>query len=213
MEAQAFRRLALAELDAVHRLAYHLLLDEQEAGDAVQETYLRALKAGGRFELTEQGLRPWLFTILHNVVSTHASKRNRQPSLVSDFDGHAAKADGDGDAACWEVASLNWDDLDQRLGRAIRELPLAYRTAFLLSAVEGLRYRQIAEVTEVPVATVTSRLYRARQILACRLGEIAAERGMVTARPHHAKGGMERHAGELSVQWPSRSESTTSAST
>ena len=188
MEAQAFVALALAELEGVHRLAYHLLLhDEQEAGDAVQETYLRALKAGGRFELTGQGLRPWLSKILHNVISTHAMKRNRRPSLLGDFDDHTARADGNADAACCEVAALNWDDLDQRLGRAIRALPLAYRTAFLLSAVEGLRYREIADVTEVPVATVTTRLYRARQILASRLGDVAAERGFTREhRPEHA---------------------------
>ena len=177
MDQNEFRKLALAEMDAVHRLAYHLAHDPQEAGDYVQETYLRALKSSADFELSEHGLRPWLFKILHNVVHTHSARRARQPTLVSDFEGHEARSDPTPDGPWSQVAELNWEHIDERLVRAIRDMPVTYRTVFLLSAVEGLRYRQIADVTDLPVTTVTTRLYVARQLLSSRLGDLAAENG------------------------------------
>ena len=67
---EEFRRLAVLELEAVHRLARHLAARPDHADDLVQETYLRAFKSRRDFHLTPLGLRPYLFKVLHNVVHT-----------------------------------------------------------------------------------------------------------------------------------------------
>ncbi|MEM1098982.1 MAG: sigma factor, partial [Planctomycetota bacterium] len=63
MDSAAFRELAMQEMDAVYRMAMTLARDPNEASDLVQETYLKAFKAEGRFELREAGVKPWLFKI------------------------------------------------------------------------------------------------------------------------------------------------------
>lgn len=162
MEQSEFGNLALAELDAVYRLAYHLAQRPDEVDDLVQETYLRAFKFVGSYRPTDHGIRPWLFKILHNVLNTRLSQDQRRRELTDGLRHEAAVAPVDGDPHAAELATINWDGIDERLKAAIAELSLAHRTTFLLCAVEGLGYREIADVTEVPVGTVMSRLYRAR---------------------------------------------------
>jgi RNA polymerase sigma-70 factor (ECF subfamily) len=73
------------------------------------------------------------------------------------------------------LADLDWEQVDERLKRAIHDLPLAYRTVFLLASIEGLKYREIAEVLEMPIGTVMSRLFRARTTLLEALTDLAGE--------------------------------------
>ena len=179
MEEKAFRSLALAELEAVHRLAHHLAPRQQDAEDWVQETYLRALKSAGGFQLGPRGIRPWLFKILHNVMNTRLARQGKAPAAAGDLDGRAdASPDGQvGGQAGWiDLASIDWEQIDGRLVRGIAALPAAQREAFLLFAVEDLAYREIADVTGVPIGTVMSRLHRARQALSRELAVLAPER-------------------------------------
>ncbi|MBC7785722.1 MAG: sigma-70 family RNA polymerase sigma factor [Burkholderiales bacterium] len=179
MEEKEFQRLALNELPAVFRLAYHLAAKRHEVDDLVQETYLHALKASATFQLADHGMRPWLFKILRNVINEHYGKQQREAKLA--VNAHEPVAD-DGQPGISEVPSLaevNWDQVDERLKHAIDELPLNLKTVFLLSAVEGLRYREIAEVIGAPVGTVMSRLFRAREMLSVRLATLAGEQGLV----------------------------------
>lgn len=178
MDPEAFSKLALAEMDAIYRLAYHLAQHSQEADDLVQETYLRAFKSAAGFRPNEHGIRPWLFKILHNVLNTRLSQEHRQRELVEGLHHEPAPAPSGGDDAPPSVRTIDWDNVDQRLKAAIQDLSLPHRAVFLLCAVEGLSYGEVAEVTEVPVGTVMSRLYRARAILAERLADLAAERGI-----------------------------------
>ncbi|QQE10595.1 sigma-70 family RNA polymerase sigma factor [Planctomycetota bacterium] len=178
MDSQSFRELALAEMDAVYRMAMHLSRHPDEAADLVQETYLKALKAEGRFELREQGVRPWLFKILHNNFYTRVGKKKREPTLGDDLPEQAVYSEVDEEAPAWDLASLDWEMVDDRLKKAIEDLPDHYREVLLLWAVEGLKYREVAEVIGVPLGTVMSRLYRARAILSERLADLAAESGI-----------------------------------
>lgn len=182
MEPGEYRRLAIAEIDAVYRLAYYLCNQAHEADDAVQETYLRAFKAGDGFTLTEHGLRPWLFRILHNVVIARGAKQKQQPSLMSEFDGIAQGGSHDEHPAPMGATGIDWEHIDERLKRAIGELPLSYRTAFLLCAVEDLKYREIAEIMEAPIGTIMTHIFRARATLAARLQGLAAEHGLPAER-------------------------------
>lgn len=183
---EQFRTLALGELQAVYRLAIHLARNPADADDLVQETYVRAFKSEDTFRLSESGVRPWLLKILHNVFLTKL-KRARLEPVATDFSNDLAeKRDEDADLAGQALADLDWEQVDERLKRAIQELPEAYRTVFLLSSVEGLKYREVADVLEMPIGTVMSRLYRARSMLLEQLQDLAAELrldGKSTANP------------------------------
>jgi RNA polymerase sigma-70 factor (ECF subfamily) len=178
--------MAVAEIDAVHRMALHLSRNPDEANDLVQETYLRAFRGEGTFTLGDRGIRPWLFKILHNTFFTRKDRAKREP-LLSDDLGNAPTsaggspgsggAGGNGEPA-WDLASLNWEQVDDRLKHAIDELPEHYRAVLLLWAVEGLKYREIADVLDVPLGTIMSRLFRTRAILSEKLSGLAAEHGI-----------------------------------
>jgi RNA polymerase sigma-70 factor (ECF subfamily) len=197
MDRASLQKLVLAEVEPVHRLAYHLCRDRHEAEDLVQETYLRALRSADSFRPGDYGVRPWLFKILHNVLHTRRARDRREREVLrrqserQPMEENAPAASyptNDVHAAGATVGQLDWDAMDERLYRAIRLLPLAHRTVFLLAAVEDLKYREISEIVDAPVGTVMSRLSRARAALASQLDELAAEknlrhRGPATERP------------------------------
>ena len=178
LETTEFHDLALAELDAVHRMAFHLCRKGDQVADLVQETFLRALKAEASFELRERGMRPWLFKILHNVFYTKMDRDRRAPTLADDLRHEGVASELDNPAPAWDLSSLDWEQVDGRLKRAIDDLDPRYRDVLLLWAVEGLKYREVADVLDVPLGTVMSRLYRARAILSEQLAEVAAEHGI-----------------------------------
>ena len=178
LDRDAFRQLAVAELDAVYRMAFHLARQPDEAADLVQETYLRAIKAEAGFELREKGIRPWLFKILHNVFYTRVGKKQREPALMEDLSQERDSRYDQAEPPAWDLAGLDWEQVDDRLKHAIGELGEHYRLVLLLWAVEGLKYREIADVLDVPLGTVMSRLYRARCELTEKLADLAAEHGI-----------------------------------
>lgn len=178
MQGDTFHTLILAELDAVYRLACHLSRSHQLAEDLVQETYLRALKSAATFKLGEQGVRPWLFKILHNVIHTRGAETRRERSALEELQQQASGASQASQTPIDCSLPVNWDGVDERIKQSIADLPLTYREVFLLSAVEELKYRDIADVMELPIGTVMSRLARARTMLVERLAALAAERGL-----------------------------------
>jgi RNA polymerase sigma-70 factor (ECF subfamily) len=178
MNRDAFRELALAELDSVYRMAMRLARHPDDAADLVQETYLKAFKAEHRFELREAGVRPWLLKILHNSFYSRVARQKRERPVGDDLPEPVAESEQDSPEPAWDLASLDWEQVDQRLKRAIEELPEHYREPLLLWAVEGLKYREIADVLEVALGTVMSRLHRARGILSAKLSDLAAETGV-----------------------------------
>jgi RNA polymerase sigma-70 factor (ECF subfamily) len=175
IDGKEFRSLAMAELPAVYRMAFHWAANAPDADDLVQETYLRAFKAENSFKLGEIGVRPWLLRILHNAFLTRVKRAKLEPVASEIAETMAEQRGEDADLAGQALADLDWEQVDQRLKRAIQELPLTYRTAFLLSAIEGLKYREIAEILEMPIGTVMSRLFRARTMLLEQLSDLAGE--------------------------------------
>ncbi len=175
---EQFESLALEHLDAVFRMAMQLVRHPSEASDLVQETYLKALRVADRFEERGGGIRPWLFKILHNVFYTSLATAKRVPVPVDELHGAIADTPGpDEPAPAWDLGSLNWEFVDERLKSAIEDLRPEYRTVLLLWGVEGLKYREIAKIQDIPIGTVMSRLHRARSILADQLADLAEETG------------------------------------
>jgi len=179
VERSEFERLAMEQLDALHRAAFHLSRDSALAADLVQETYLRALRSAHQFEDRGGGVRPWLFTILHNVFYTHLHRESRQPTGVEEIysPDDSALIPGDPPPA-WDLESMDWEHVDDRIKEAIDLLSPDLRITLLLWGVEGMKYREIAEVFDVPIGTVMSRLFRARQQLSKRLADLPAELGV-----------------------------------
>lgn len=175
MDSTAFRKLALDEIDAVYRLAYHLAPRPDLADDFVQETYLRAFRAERNFQLTEAGVRPYLFKILHNLIYSAATRQARQPGPLDEEREFVDQRPPPDLSLDDRGQLLQWDGIDERLKHAIGALPLAQRTVFLLCAIEDLRYREIADVVGVPLGTVMSRMHHARQSLLQHLKGFDAE--------------------------------------
>ena len=193
MEREQFEKQALEHLDAVYRMAYHLARKPDEAEDIVQEVYLRAMRPATieRFQDNSAegggGIRAWLFTITHNVFYTRIKKQKRDPMQVEDFFGEAADGPGPGEAPPqWDGEPVDWEQVDGTLKDAIEELRPEYRDVLMMWGVEGLKYREIAEILDVPIGTVMSRLHRARKMLADRLlaDEDAVDRSRPANRPN-----------------------------
>ncbi len=187
MERARFETLALEHMDAVYRMALQLTRRPDEASDLVQETYLRALRASGRFEERGGGVRAWLFTILHNTFYSQVKRAKKAPIAVDEFYSAESDETTPGEApAAWNIRSLDWEHVDDRLKSAIEELKPEHRETLLLWGVEGLKYREIADITGVPIGTVMSRLHRARKILADQIEEFSEELGVRPSQSNDA---------------------------
>ncbi|MCZ6836105.1 MAG: sigma-70 family RNA polymerase sigma factor [Planctomycetota bacterium] len=181
MDRPEFEELALQHLDAMFRMAMQLSRHPDEAADLVQEAYLKALRFADRFEEQGGGIRPWLFKILHNVFYTKLAKAKRGGVLVDDLPNAVSNEPSpDEPGPAWNLASLDWEHVDDQIKEAIDSLKPEYRSVLLLWGVEGMKYREIAEIQAVPIGTVMSRLHRARSILTEQLKEFAEEKGLLS---------------------------------
>lgn len=179
MERGQFERLALEHLDSVHRMAMKLARRQDDAADLVQETYLRALRSSERFEERQGGMRPWLFTILHNIHRTRLKRESRAPIAVEAFYEADERDTIPGEPPpAWNLSAFDWEHVDGRLKQAVEELKPEYQVVLLLWGVEGLKYREIAGILDLPIGTVMSRLFRIRKTLATALEEMREELGI-----------------------------------
>lgn len=177
-----FETHVVPHLDLVYRTALMLSDDEVEAEDLAQETFTRAYASFDRFELRHFGPRPWLLRILYNVFSSARGRRRRAPTLLDDVDFDHFADELESGPAPFADDAIDWDQFDDEVKLAMAELPPDYRSVLLLWAIEGLAYREIADVCGCPLGTVMSRLYRARQLLGKQLGEYARDRKLSTER-------------------------------
>ena len=169
-----FSQLVLPRLDEGYRLAHWLTGNATDAEDVMQEACLRAYRAIETF--AEGNARAWFLTIVRNTGYSWLQRhRPRAVIFAEDLapEARAALDAGSGLAEAPETpeATLIARDEAGRLGRAIEALPVPFREALVLREYHGLGYREIAEVTGVPIGTVMSRLARARQHLLERLAK------------------------------------------
>ena len=160
----------LSHLNAAYNLARWLTRNDTDAEDVVQEAYLRAFKHFRSFHGGDS--RPWLLAIVRNTFYTWL-QQNRAPEREIPFDEEIHIAEDD---------HLNPEGLllqkanNQSVRQAIEELPAEFREVIVLRELEGLSYKQIADVTEIPVGTVMSRLARARKRLERSLSQPPEQR-------------------------------------
>ncbi len=178
-----FERVAMPHFDVVLRMARVLGTGEAEAEDLVQETFTRAFSAFDRFELRTYGARPWLLRILHNVFYTMRTRAKRRPTLLDDVDfDHFADELDEHASEPVSADSVDWDQFDGEIKTVVAALQPEYRTVLLLWALEGLSYKEIAEICGCALGTVMSRLYRARQLVGRALRNYASQRKLNVER-------------------------------
>jgi RNA polymerase sigma-70 factor (ECF subfamily) len=175
-------------MDSLYSTALRLTGNRADAEDLVQETYLRAYRSYESFE-TGTNLRAWLFRILTNAHINRYRARQRRPeeTELEDIEDlylyrRIRPENHQGQSA--EDQLMDYFS-EAEVVKAVEALPDAYRMAVLLADVEGFSYKEIAEILDIPVGTVMSRLHRGRKSLQKELYEFAASRGL-TASPANA---------------------------
>src|SRR6266516_247410 len=174
---------AIPLLDTIYAGALRLTRNPADAEDLVQETFLRAYNAFHQFE-PGTNLKAWLYRILTNTYINSYRKQQREPQSVSTEDvddfslyQHIANANPAGAESPEEVL------LDQipedEVRQALDSLPEQFRVAVLLADVEGVSYKEIADIMGTSIGTVMSRLHRGRRQLQKTLWEFAADRGLL----------------------------------
>jgi len=177
----SFEREALVHLDVLYRVALRLSGNAADADDLVQETMLKAYRAWDQYEKGTNA-KAWLLTILRHAFINEYRRRTRHPETV-DLDKIEPYAvfpevqDEDPQGAFFDRI------VDDEVLRAIDQLPVAFRETLVLSDVEGMSYQEIAGILEIPVGTVKSRLFRARQLLQGKLYDYAVEMGYIRGSP------------------------------
>ena len=185
--SESFEAEALPHLDAVYRFALRLSGAPDQAEDLVQETFLRAYKSWGQYT-RGTAAKSWLFTICRNVFLRGRERRQRHDEIVTENVGRDGPGANPVNPVWVSVLGVDPEGdffesiVDERIVKAIDDLPEEYRTAVVLSDLEGLPYADIAELMEVPVGTVKSRLFRGRRQLQSVLYDYAVEMGYIPAR-------------------------------
>ncbi len=152
-----FEQAVLPHLDAAYNLARWLTRNEADAEDVVQEAYLRAFKFFGGFH--GENSRAWLLTIVRHTSYTWL-QQNRAHEMTTEFDEEIHSVESDNP----ETMLLERADR-ALLKQALEELPVEFREVVVMRELEGLSYKEIAGMIDVPIGTVMSRLARARKRL------------------------------------------------
>jgi RNA polymerase sigma-70 factor (ECF subfamily) len=156
----SFERVVMPHLDAAYNLARWLVKNPADAEDVVQEACLRAVRFIGGFR--EGDARAWLLKIVRNSAYSFL-ERKRPAELAEEFDETLHLPDG---AEYGSVeAELTRAQDSELLQAALEMLPVRFREAIILRELEGLSYKEIAEVMEIPIGTVMSSLARGREQL------------------------------------------------
>lgn len=173
-----FEQELLPQIDALYAFAFHLTFNDSDAEDLVQEAYMRAYRAIASFQ-SGTNAKAWLFQILKNVFINLYRKRSKLPAHVDYEEVTLVQREDEG-------AKAGYDDLrselfDKMMGDevtiAIDALPVDFREVILLCDVEGFSYEEIAAILDIPIGTVRSRLFRARNLLKEKLSAYALAQG------------------------------------
>jgi RNA polymerase sigma-70 factor (ECF subfamily) len=176
-----FERDALPLLPGLYSAALRLTRNPSDAEDVVQETFLRAYRGFAGFQ-EGTNLKAWMYRILTNTFINSYRKKKRQPTEVLEdelpdwylYD----QLGGEGAVDSAETTVLE-SIPDEDVRAALDALPEAFRMAVWLVDVEGFSYKETAEILDVPIGTVMSRLHRGRKALEKGLWEKVKERGLV----------------------------------
>lgn len=173
-----FEKEMIPHLDSLYNFAIRLTSDPIDAEDLVQDTIVKAFRFFSSYEKGTNA-KAWLFRILKNSYINNYRKKSKQPQQV-DYDEVSTYYENirseQSDTTDMEDI-LYRDMLDDQITRALQRLPEDFRTVVLLCDVEGFTYEEIANMLDVPIGTIRSRLHRGRNLLRVELEEYADKRG------------------------------------
>ncbi|HLV68195.1 MAG TPA: sigma-70 family RNA polymerase sigma factor [Polyangiaceae bacterium] len=199
---RTFEGEVLDHLPSLLAVATRLTRNGPEAEDLVQDTVLKAIRANEQFE-SGTNLRAWLLKILTNTFINRYRRGGLERSVL---DGPDADPLADGWVSASTIESMRDPEsqalrplLEAEISKALDELPAEFRLAVVLSDVEDLSYKEIADVMGCPIGTVMSRLHRGRRMLKARLYEHARAFGIVGPEPSIGDGERE-HDGEAVIE-------------
>lgn len=173
-----FEEEIIPHLDAMYNFALRLTSDPSDAEDLVQDTIVKAFRFFSSYEKGTNA-KAWLFRILKNSYINNYRRKSKQPNQV-DYDEvstfyETIRAERT-DTSDLEDKMFR-DLIDDDISNALDELPEDFRTVVLLCDVEGFTYEEIANMLDVPIGTIRSRLHRGRNLLKAQLMEYAEKRG------------------------------------
>jgi len=190
-DQSTFADLAMPYAPQLYAAALRMTRNEADAADLVQETYLRAYRGFGGFA-AGTNLRAWLFRILTNAYINVYRARQRRPvetdlADVEDLYLYRRAASIDDAVARRAVTASAEEQLfdtiaDDDVKQALDDLPETFRLPVLLADVHGFTYREIAEMLDIPIGTVMSRLHRGRKAMHKSLYDYAEARGFTGNR-------------------------------
>lgn len=175
-----FQNEALPHLDALYRYGYRLTQNEKDAEDLLQDTFLRAYRFWDKYE-KGSNCKAWLFRIMKNLFLNKVDKQKRSLDETSLDDTeewylYSQLKDGGPESVRNDPASIfEVKDWGVQIQEAIDRLPEEFREPLVLFDGEGLSYQQIAEIMDLPIGTVRSRLNRARKRLQKELAPVMLE--------------------------------------
>jgi RNA polymerase sigma-70 factor, ECF subfamily len=178
-----FAEQAMPLMDSLYGAALRMTRNQSDAEDLVQETFLKAYRGFGGFQ-EGTNLKAWLYRILTNTyINIYRSKKRRpeETDLAEVEDLYLYRRLGGLEAA---TAGRSAEDellelfSEVEVKDALESLPENFRMAVLLADVEGFAYKEIAEILDIPIGTVMSRLHRGRKALQKQLYEFAVARGL-----------------------------------
>lgn len=180
-----FERDAMQYAGQLYSAALRMTRNPADAEDVVQETYLKAYRAYATFK-EGTNLKAWLYRILTNTYINRYRKKQRRPSEVElgelqDLYLYRRLGEVSGASLSAEEVALG-QFVDADIKQALESLPEHFRMPVLLADVDGFSYKEIAEIIDVPIGTVMSRLHRGRKALQKKLWNVAEERGL-TGQP------------------------------
>lgn len=183
-----FEREAVPHMNAVFNFALRMTGDEDDANDLVQETYLKAFRFFDKFE-KGTNCKAWLFRIMKNSYINDYRKAVKEPNKVDYEDVQNFYENVKSD----EIDSKHYEQdafsnlLDDEITKVLSALPEDFRTAIILSDIEGFTYEEIADFVDIPVGTVRSRLHRARKMLYAQLYDYAKDKGYVNRKKEKSR--------------------------
>jgi RNA polymerase sigma-70 factor, ECF subfamily len=187
-DQERFAEQAMEHMSSLYGAALRMTRNPSDAEDLVQETYLKAYRGFGGYE-EGTNLKAWLYRILTNTYINQYRAKQRRPTeselddvedlfLYNRLGGlEAARASRSAEDELMDLFT------EAEIKAAVEDLPDNFRIAVLLADIEGFSYKEIADILDIPIGTVMSRLHRGRKGLEKRLFEYAASHGLAEAAP------------------------------
>jgi RNA polymerase sigma factor (sigma-70 family) len=182
-QSKRFNEEFMPHVKAMYNFAYRLTLDEDDAKDLVQDTFLKAYRFIDSFE-TGTNAKAWLFRILKNSFINEYRRKSKEPAKV---DYQEVETFYNSDDVDKEITTdLRVETVREMMGDeitlALNSIAVDFRTVVILCDLEGFTYEEMAKILDVPIGTVRSRLHRARNLLKEKLNSYAKSMGYTDKR-------------------------------